>query len=72
MKVLCSIPNLVLFVTGKEKRPILTKVLSNEDTSTIFPVSYLLKYGKGQKTIICDRFAAPSNFPMGKLKLSLD
>lgn len=72
MKVLCSIPNLVLFVTGKEKRPILTKVLSNEDTSTIFPVSYLLKYGKGQKTIICDRFAAPSNFPMGKLKLSFD
>jgi 6-phosphogluconolactonase len=64
MRLLLTIPNLIFFVTGKNKQSILTKILKgNKDNSNIeYPTTFLLRNGIGEKTIICDHLAAPTNY----------
>jgi len=72
MHILEVIPNLVFFVTGHGKKPVLTGVLSSRLKDQLTPISYLLNNGKGGKTIICDRSAAPDQFPLGETFFSQD
>jgi 6-phosphogluconolactonase len=64
MRFLLTIPNLVFFVTGKEKQLILTKILKGKESAPNFeyPTSFLLSKGTGEKIIICDQLAAPINY----------
>jgi len=71
MRVLMKIPNLVFLIMGKEKRGMLTKVISNWDSKNYTPIGYLLRNGIGLKSIICDIQAAPKGFTIGETELVL-
>ena len=66
MFVLINIPHLIFFITGIEKRKMLTQVLSKSKKTDFSPISFLLLNGGGQKTIICDHQSAPRGYPPGE------
>ena len=67
MKTFLKIPQLVFLVLGKEKREMLTKVISNLSSKNNVPMKYLLRNGMGVKTIICDTDAAPIGYNVGEI-----
>ena len=71
MESLLAIPNLIFFITGKNKHSILKEVFSGKDLEKKYPFFLLLKKHKGTKMIICDRAAAPDFIPKGKTSFSL-
>ena len=54
------------FITGIEKRKMLTQVLSKSNKTDSTPTGFLLLNGCGQKTIICDEKSAPSGYQPGE------
>ena len=72
MNLLISIPHLIFFVLGSNKRKPLKKILFNKDNKRFLPARFLLKNGLGKKIILCDRKAAPSSFDLGESIIRLD
>lgn len=72
MNILKVVPNLIFFIMGQGKKAILTEILSPKLKNRLTPTSYLLKHGKGEKSIICDRSAAPDQFPLGETLIFQD
>ena len=71
MRVLIKIPHLVFLIMGKEKRGMLTKVISKWGSKNYTATGYLLRNGIGVKTIICDVSAAPKGFTIGEAEVVL-
>ena len=71
MDVYLKIPKLVFLVFGLEKKKMLSRILSLEQNDQFIPTKFLLKNGIGSKTIICDKGAAPTGFPIGETKINL-
>ena len=71
MRVLMKIPHLVFLIMGKEKRGMLTKVISKCGSRNYTATGYLLRNGIGVKTIICDVSAAPKRYTIGETEVVL-
>jgi len=69
MDIFLKIPRLIFLIFGKEKKEMLSKVLSAQSMEDNTPTIFLLKNGKGTKTIICDTQAAPDGFPIGETEV---
>ncbi len=72
MNLLIRIPYLVFFVLGSNKKKSLEKILFNKNNKNFIPTRYLLKNGLGEKIILCDRKAAPSEVGLGESIISID
>ena len=69
MNTFLKIPQLVFLILGREKREMLTKVISNSSSKNDVPMKYLLRNGMGVKTIICDIDAAPKGYNVGEIEV---
>ena len=69
MDIFLKIPRLIFLIFGKEKKEMLSKVLSAQSMEDNPPTIFLLKNGKGTKTIICDTKSAPDGFPIGETEV---
>ena len=66
MNVFLKTKNIILYVLGKEKKKMLSSILLKKDHSNFIPAKFLLENNLGEKVIVCDKEAAPNEFPIGE------
>ena len=66
MDYLLRIPHIIFFVFGSEKKEILGNILSKNSNKRFIATKYLIKNGLGEKSIFCDKEAAPDRFKIGE------
>ena len=71
MNVFLKIPRLIFLIFGKEKREMLSKVLSKQSMENYTSTEFLIRNGQGKKTIICNLQAAPDGFQIGNTEVIL-
>ena len=65
MNVFIKTKNIILYILGKEKKKMLSSILSKKNHKNFIPAKFLLENNFGKKIIICDKEAAPSEFSIG-------
>jgi 6-phosphogluconolactonase len=56
---LANTGTLVFLVTGKRKKPVMEKILSNDNSADDLPVMNVIKQSTGTVKVLCDRDASP-------------